>query len=528
MTSPESTSPPPPPPPPPGTAVPKAPAPTTVAGGKRGRRAEKPEPGVKTPWRDNLEAGVMAILLALFLKAFLVEAYKIPSGSMQPTLMGMPSPGDMQVRRAGEKPLEVKDRILVDKLSYKLRDPKRWEVAVFRYPLKRTQNFVKRLVGLPGDRLRIQNGDLWTYDDELNQWSVLRRPAGVQAAQWRELDMDSDDLRLWNQVSGSGWLLDGRDVTVRGDGAVQYGDGSSIVDRYFDGYPASIRSKLPARHPAKERLHPVGDLRLTGSVRAFESTESITLVLTEGQRRYAFVLPGPAAPADQVVAIEIDPPSSAVDADRVEVAGLRLERGKRVRFEIENLDDRLTLRMGGEVVAQLDVTEAFDQSARVIIQARGDEAELRDLRLDRDIYYFAEHQREYEIPEGCYFAMGDNTLDSSDSREWTRARFEITGGDDSEPVVLEGNLRDRENPSRSWRDPALGEVVRFTDQWGTHHLLQINPGLQPELPEWLTPVDDLGAERSPYIERELIVGRALAVFWPLAPHKGIYRLSWVH
>ncbi|WP_145062608.1 signal peptidase I [Engelhardtia mirabilis] len=512
--------------------MPKAPAaPPGAATGpkdKRRRSAAKAEPGVKTPWRDNLEAGVMAILLALFLKAFLVEAYKIPSGSMQPTLMGMPSPGDIVVRRAGEEPLEVKDRILVDKFSYKLRDPKRWEVAVFRYPLKRTQNFVKRLVGLPGDRLRIEGGDLWTFDRESGQWSVERRPPGVQASQWRAVDMDDSDMPLWRQVSGDGWLIDGRDVTATGDGAIQYGDGSSIVDRYYDGYPDAIRSKLPARHPNKERLHPVGDLRLAGTVRATEGTESVTVVLSEGQRRYTFTLPGPAAAADQLASIEVDPVTAAASVDQIGIAGPRLEAGRRLRFEVENLDDRLTMRLDGEVVASLDVLAVRDdQTSRVMLHARGTGAEFGDLRLFRDIYYFADHQREFEIPEGCYFAMGDNTLDSSDSREWMRARYQARGGDDGETLVFEGNQREGENPSRPLRDPALGEVVRFTDEWGNNHLLQTKPGLQAELPDWLVPVTNLGGERSPFIDRELIVGRALAVFWPLAPHKGIYRLRWV-
>ena len=70
-----------------------------------------------TPWRDNLEAITFAVIMAVVLKYFIVEAYKIPTGSMQPTLMGNEETG-------------VFDRILVDKLSYQFRDPERFEVAV--------------------------------------------------------------------------------------------------------------------------------------------------------------------------------------------------------------------------------------------------------------------------------------------------------------------------------------------------------------------------------------------------------------
>ena len=77
----------------------------------------------------------MAVILALFLKVFVVEAYKIPTGSMQPTLIGDADTG-------------IQDRILVDKLSYQVRPPARFEVVVFRFPLDRGKTFVKRVVGV--------------------------------------------------------------------------------------------------------------------------------------------------------------------------------------------------------------------------------------------------------------------------------------------------------------------------------------------------------------------------------------------
>ena len=94
-----------------------------------------------------------AVLLFLGLRAFLVEAYKIPSGSMERTLL-------------------VGDFLLVNKLVYgaeipfsnarlpALRAPKRGDVVVFEFPLDPSQNFVKRLVGLPGDTLSMRDGAL--------------------------------------------------------------------------------------------------------------------------------------------------------------------------------------------------------------------------------------------------------------------------------------------------------------------------------------------------------------------------------
>ena len=60
---------------------------------------------------------------------------------MQPTLMGNPE-------------TQVFDRVLVDKLSFQMRDPERWEIVVFKHPLENSRIMVKRLVGMPGEQLQ--------------------------------------------------------------------------------------------------------------------------------------------------------------------------------------------------------------------------------------------------------------------------------------------------------------------------------------------------------------------------------------
>jgi signal peptidase I len=95
----------------------------------------------------------VSVLLFLLIRTFLVEAFKIPSGSMENTL-------------------QVGDFLLVNKLVYgaevpftharlpRLREPQRGDVIVFEYPLDLTKNFVKRLVGLPGDTVEMHDGKL--------------------------------------------------------------------------------------------------------------------------------------------------------------------------------------------------------------------------------------------------------------------------------------------------------------------------------------------------------------------------------
>ncbi|RUM87689.1 MAG: signal peptidase I [Thermodesulfatator sp.] len=98
---------------------------------------------------DWLKSILIALLLALFVRTFFVQAYKIPSGSMIPTLL-------------------IGDHILVNKLVYGLRvpysgkrvlyhgrSPRRGEVVVFVYPRNRHMDFIKRVIGLPGDVVSI-------------------------------------------------------------------------------------------------------------------------------------------------------------------------------------------------------------------------------------------------------------------------------------------------------------------------------------------------------------------------------------
>lgn len=91
----------------------------------------------KSTLREYAEAIIIALLLALFVRTFIIQAFKIPSGSMENTLL-------------------VGDHILVSKFIYWLRDIERGDVIVFRFPKDESRDFIKRVVGLPGEELIVQ------------------------------------------------------------------------------------------------------------------------------------------------------------------------------------------------------------------------------------------------------------------------------------------------------------------------------------------------------------------------------------
>lgn len=102
----------------------------------------------KSTLREYAEAAAIAVLIALFIRAFVVQAFKIPSGSMEPTLL-------------------VGDHILVNKFIYGIKTPffrktivqvtkpEREDVIVFIFPKDETKDFIKRVIGIPGELIQI-------------------------------------------------------------------------------------------------------------------------------------------------------------------------------------------------------------------------------------------------------------------------------------------------------------------------------------------------------------------------------------
>jgi len=106
--------------------------------------------GGKSVLREYAEALIVAVLLALVIRTFVVQAFKIPSGSMLPTL-------------------QIGDHILVNKFMYSFAPIQRGDIIVFKFPQDETRDFIKRVIGLPGETLEIRGKRVLINGDPLQE-----------------------------------------------------------------------------------------------------------------------------------------------------------------------------------------------------------------------------------------------------------------------------------------------------------------------------------------------------------------------
>lgn len=102
-------------------------------------RPSKPQ---RPLWREVLQTVVLAFVLALLIRTFVLESFQVKGHSMLPTLT-------------------TGDRVLVDKLLYRIEGPHTGEIVVFQSPVKKNQIWIKRVIGVPGDTVKIVAGQVY-------------------------------------------------------------------------------------------------------------------------------------------------------------------------------------------------------------------------------------------------------------------------------------------------------------------------------------------------------------------------------
>ena len=420
-------------------------------------RDEEEEPAI---WfQENLEAVVVAFILALVIRHFVMEAFVIPTGSMAPTLLGDhfrvecknchypfavqklegridPERGEGVAPRCPLCGIGGDDnkntfygpdvfggnKILVNKFIYKLEQPERYQVVVFKYPRNPSRNFIKRLVGLPEETLKIDGrGDVWVKPKDGDKFALARKSAGVQEELW----MPVYDAR-WPDPRQSAW---------RPEDAARWESVRGPTGEVWTAKPGPNDSWLSYANPIRDYYgynsrswasgtKAVGDVRVRARVTPAAGAKSVQLAVVENER--ALLAQIPVGTGDTATL------GSFSTTGRTIAASARckpLQPGVAVDLALGYSDERVTLLRDGEVVLTWDDPQApaWTETSSVRLGADGGGARFENVRVDRDIFYVPAHgsspqfdptANEVKVPAECYFMMGDNSPNSQDGREW--------------------------------------------------------------------------------------------------------------
>ncbi|HSV26382.1 MAG TPA: signal peptidase I [Sedimentisphaerales bacterium] len=426
---------------------------------------------------NTLEWLVTAFMLAFIFRAFVMEAFRIPTGSMANTLRGahfrmqcpgcgyqydygfipenyglrseVVPPGLVPITPHDRPNLQTKcpscgffipgserrevyngDRILVLKCIYQLFEPQRWDVVVFKNPLEPKINYIKRLIAGPGETVEIIDGNIFI------DGKIARKPLRVQNELWSVIyNNDYQPInpqvprfngRQWRQpfenVGDSRWQVDKLrptvfvlDVSPEETSVMRYNTAQGNDLAAVCSYNAvGFATAAEQSSDLKIRFHVEhGPVGTIGAT--LSKYESVYKGLVDFSGRMTIT-------------------RKAADKPEVELASASLRRpgesGFR-RFSFVNVDHKLKLQFGDE---QLEVYMASDPNGMGIIpEVVGPSSvtvfgsgrlSLSRLALFRDIHYVSIGHRgqrgmPFTLKDDEFFVLGDNSPNSQDSRWWT-------------------------------------------------------------------------------------------------------------
>jgi signal peptidase I len=543
--------------------------PTVVAGGP------------KDSIRETIESIVIAFVLAFLFRTFEAEAFVIPTGSMAPTLMGQhkdlncPECGyQYQVSASDEDPSEERfhseqerldfmarsqvissvcpncryqvvfdpqgvrspqppptykgDRIIVAKFPYAIDSPNRWDVSVFKYPATAKTNFIKRIVGLPKETLRIYHGDIFTRAEGASEFKIQQKPpAKVQAmsqvvydndyalpaiiengwpARWNAAEAaapgafePTNEYRSYQtkgQPKGEAWLRyqhsvpssdDWTTLLARPLTATERGNIKPELITDFYAYNTG-RSVFEMRQRVKGDymgLHWVGDLSVECELKLLSGEGQAVLELIEGGRAFRCTFDLASGKATL----------SADDLKEFHPSATTAVKGPGThRVSFANVDDKLLLWVDGSLI-EFDASTSYeglpfrmaterDQKSPVGIAARDAQLRVNHLRVSRDIYYIADKLDTSTADR----AMSDYG-NAAANRDELPPFFERQDGQDNDRA-----------PELRWVDFRL-EADQFL-------ALGDNSPRSKDSRLW--------NPHEYWVSRELLIGKALFVYWPHA------------
>ncbi len=529
--------------------------------------------------RETIESVVVAFILAFLFRTFEAEAFVIPTGSMAPTLMGAhkdvacpecgyqyaagaSSEEDQMAEQLGQMrpgvPVEAAscpmcryfakvgpgsdhptyggDRIIVSKFTYDFSEPERWDVVVFKNPGEAQTNFIKRCVGLPNETIRIYHGDLFTKSEKEPEFRLTRRkPNEVRAMaqivydndyvvdamtkagwplRWRQLPPPSSGDAAWQSDDG------GRSFTTAGGANERWLRYQHFVPSIYDwralghgrmpdreirpllitdfyAYNTSVDRGDSADNARMLGMHWVGDLMLECELESTDGKDTALLDLVKGGRHFR-------------CAIELETGKATLSIDGLPDFHPEAQTAVRGIGSHEvifaNVDRQLRLWVDGDVISFSGSTDATDYPpldnetpkstagdpldlAPAGIGSRGAGLAVKHLRLWRDLYYVAA-------------SRGPQLVDYSGSLTPAGMSYEQLYQFWSTPTLWE---------SAGGRGPfAQRRTEDFPLEDDQFFMLGDNSPASSDARLW---------DGEKYVARELLIGKALFIFWPHSFHE---------
>ncbi|HUT36123.1 MAG TPA: signal peptidase I [Planctomycetota bacterium] len=366
--------------------------------------------------REVADSLAIAFILAMIIRHYVLEVFKIPTKSMEPTLLGDPWSGD---------------KILVNKFAYDFRDPRRWEIAVFKYPQDTAKNYIKRVIGLPGETVLVRYGDVYING------AIARKPWRVQESLWRLTPHSRSpeaDPKPWRVTFPDGSQQQSADAEFTLD--CTGGAGAEAELRYM---PRILAYEAPANRPPTRPLPTdvtddiMVEFHLIPREQAGALSVEIPIVFPESQdESRASVLDF------WEVKLPLDRPELAPEVWRdgtLLAAGTpcRLPKGKATLVQVCNVDLTFLVRVdGAEVVRKeyepsdrMNQSASFANEAHVLLRLDQAHVTIRDPGVYVDVHYtdnpraFAV-RKPYQLGGDEFFVLGDNSANSNDSRAWEK------------------------------------------------------------------------------------------------------------
>lgn len=357
-------------------------------------------------------------------------------------------------------PVIAGDRIFVHKCIYQFVRPSRWDVVVFRTPLEPRINYIKRMIGLPGETVQIIDGDI--YIDGV----IARKPPKVQEELWMPVyDNNYQPARpemgpylsgsTWKHPfrneAGSGWVIaEDNPHEIRLESA-----DNTVHTVYYD---TAVGNDFQARH-AYDRLRqnqnlPIcSDLRITFDIKEASEDAIFGAVLS----KYGTVYRATVSPSGQG--------GYSLSIERQDAEGrwavltedefFDPRNSRPTQFGFANVDHTLVARCDENLIAHDlgESAESLGERRQVMPEVKifgTDTLSLANISICRDLHYISETTvmpirqgadgEPFTLNEKEYFVLGDNTLASADSRMWDRPGLANYGQEYRQGTVPEDYL----------------------------------------------------------------------------------------